>query len=318
MSKIIIVGSNHANTAEYYKTLGLPASVLVTNVDHDQLIGHTCIQDIPDYAILEIVLKNADEIYWAESNKDEFFDDDSYYDFLDWLKDYNLKYKNVKNFELIKFDPYKWPQNITVDPDHAIFIGCSFTAGVGLSDPDTHYSTIVANHFNKKLLNLSQGGGSNNLIFDRFTQLDCYPGQLVVLQFTGLDRLHYCDTDKKLSPLLLSTSQVEKNLHRAMLEVYHKDFLFYELLCKIRAIVTIARAQKLKLVFWLANYKYNKIYSKLDQLYFYDMPEFVPASWMADFIVDAAEDKAHPGIESNKNIANTLIKYIETIYERRY
>jgi hypothetical protein len=318
MSKIIIVGSNHANTAEYYKTLGLPASVLVTNVDHGQLIGHTCIQDIPDYAILEIVLKNADEIYWAESNKDEFFDDDSYYNFLDWLKDYNLKYKNVKNFELIKFDPYKWPQNITVDPDHAIFIGCSFTAGVGLSDPDTHYSTAVANHFNKKLLNLSQGGGSNNLIFDRFTQLDCYPGQLVVLQFTGLERLHYCDTDKKLSPVLLSTSQVEKNLHRAMLEVYHKDFLFYELLCKIRAIVTIARAQKLKLVFWLIDYKHNKVYSKLDQLYFYDMPEFVPASWMADFIVDAAEDKVHPGIESNKNIANTLIKYIETIYERRY
>ena len=318
MSKIIIVGSNHANTAEYYKTLGLPASVLVTRIDHGQLIGHTCIQDISDHAILEIVLKNADEIYWAESNKDEFFDDDSYYDFLDWLKDYNLKYKNVKNFESIKFDPYKWPQNIIVDPDHAIFIGCSFTAGVGLSDPDTHYSTVVANHFNKKLLNLSQGGGSNNLIFDRFTQLDCYPGQLVVLQFTGLDRLHYCNTDKKLSPLLLSTSQVDKNLHRAMLEVYHKDFLFYELLCKIRAIVTIARAQKLKLVFWLIDYKHNKKYSKLDQLYFYNMPEFVPASWMADFIVDTAEDKSHPGIESNKNIAKTLIKYIETIYERRH
>jgi hypothetical protein len=317
MSKII-VGSNHANTANYYKTLGLPASVLVTKIDHGQFIGHTCIQDIPDYAILEIVLKNADEIYWAESNKDEFFDDDSYYVFLDWLKDYNLKYRNVKNFKSIKFDPYKWPQNITVDPDHAIFIGCSFTAGVGLSDPDTHYSTVVANHFNKKLLNLSQGGGSNNLIFDRFTQLDCYPGQLVVLQFTGLDRLHYCNTEKKLSPLLLSTSQIDKNLHRAMLEVYHKDFLFYELLCKIKAIVTIARAKKLKLVFWLANYKNNKIYSKLDQLYFYDMPEFVPASWMADYIVDGAEDKVHPGIESNKNIAKILIKYIETIYERRY
>jgi hypothetical protein len=318
MSTIIIVGSNHANTAEYYKTLGLPASVLVTKIDHGQLIGHTCIQDIPDHAILEIVLKNADEVYWAESNKDEFFDEDSYYDFLDWLKDYNLKYKNVKNFELIKFDPYRWSQNITVEPDHAIFIGCSFTAGVGLSDADTHYSTVVANHFNKKLLNLSQSGGSNNLIFDRFTQLDFYSGQLVVLQFTVLDRLHYCDTVKKLSPLLLSTSQIEKNLHRAMLEVYHKDFLFYELLCKIRAIVTIARAQKLKLVFWLADYKHNEIYSKLDQLYFYDMPEFVPASWMADFIVDASEDKVHPGIESNKNIANTLIKYIETIYERRY
>jgi hypothetical protein len=158
-------------------------------------------------------------------------------------------------------------------------------------------------------------GGSNNLTFDQFTQLNCHPDQIVVVQFTALDRIHYCNTDKKLSPLLLSTSQIEKNLHQAMLEVYHKDFLFYELLCKIRAIVMVARAQKLKLVFWLSDYKHNEKYSKLDQLYFYDMPEFVPASWMADFIVDVAEDNIHPGIESNKHIAKTLINYIETIYE---
>ena len=315
MTTIIIVGSNHTNTAEYYKTLGLPASVLVTEIDHGQSIGHTCIQDIPDHGALETVLKNADEVYWAESIKDEFFDDDSYYDFLNWLKDYNLKYKNVKNFESIKFDPYKWSQNIIVDPDYAIFIGCSFTAGAGLSDPDTHYSTIVANYFNKKLLNLGQGGGSNNLIFDRFSQLACCPGQIVVVQFTTLDRLHYCSNNKRLFPLLLSSSTIKKNLHQSLFEVYHKDFLFYELLCKIRAIVMVARAQKLKLVFWLIDYKHNEKYSKLDQLYFYDMPEFVPASWMENFIVDVAEDKVHPGIESNKYIAKTLINYIETIYE---
>ena len=110
----------------------------------------------------------------------------------------------------------------------------------------------------------------------------------------------------------------DKQLTRSMLEVYHKDFLFYELLVKIRAIITIARLQKLKLVFWLIDYKHENIYSKLDQTYFYDLPEFVPYSWMANYIVDGAEDNMHPGIESNKNIANILINYIETIYERRY
>ena len=92
-------------------------------------------------------------------------------------------------------------------------------------------------------------GGSNSLIFDKFFQLDFHPGQLVVLQFTMLDRLHYCNTDKQLIQLMLSSSPIEKNLHQAMLEVYHKDFLFYELLCKIKAIVKFARTQKLKLVF---------------------------------------------------------------------
>ncbi len=137
----------------------------------------------------------------------------------------------------------------------------------------------------------------------------------MVLQLTALDRLHYCDIKKKLNRLVLATSPIEKNLHQAMLEVYHKDFLFYELLCKIRAIVKVAKLQKLKLVFWLIDYKNENVYSKADQAYFYNMPEFVPASWIENYRVDGAEDQKHPGIESNKILANALIKYIETIHE---
>ena len=97
---------------------------------------------------------------------------------------------------------------------------------------------------------------------------------------------------------------------------FHKDFLFYELLTKIRAMVAIARSKKLKLVFWLDNYKDESQYSQQDQSYFYNMPEFVPASWMQDYLIDKAMDNMHPGIESNKFIANTLVKYIETIYNK--
>jgi hypothetical protein len=311
---IIIIGSNHTNTAEYYKVLGVDPSILVTEINHGHLVGHTCTQDIPDHSVLEQVLKNADEVYWANSSKDEFYDDDSYYDFLNWLKDYNLKNRNVKNFETIQFDPYKWTTNLTTDSNQAVFLGCSFTAGVGLSDPSTHYSTIVAKHFDKELLNLGVGGGSNNLIFDRFTKLNFQPGQIVVLQFTLLERLHYCNANKKLISMQFADLP-DNQLTRSMLEVYHKDFLFYELLVKIRAIITIARLQKLKLVFWLLDYKNESKYSKLDQTYFYNLPEFVPYSWMSDYIVDVAEDNMHPGIESNKIIANTLINYIETVYE---
>ena len=50
---IIIVGSNHTNTAEYYKVLGLNSSTLITDIVHGHFIGHTCIQDVPEYAILE-------------------------------------------------------------------------------------------------------------------------------------------------------------------------------------------------------------------------------------------------------------------------
>jgi hypothetical protein len=312
---VIILGSNHASTAEYYNTLGLPPSQLVTSKDHGHDIGHTGVQDIVDLYTLEKILSDADQVYWAHPHIDEFSNAQSYYDFLDWLKDYNLAYRNVQNMDSITFDPYHWNQSFKLEQHHAVFLGCSFTAGVGLPDPSTHYASQVAQHFDKKLLNLAVPGGNNNLMFDRFTQLDFYPEQLVVVQFTDLARIHYCDERRKLLPLLFSTSQIDGTLHRSLLEVYHKDFLFYELVVKIRAMVAIANAKQLKLVFWLSDYKNQKLYSQLDQSYFYSMKQFVPASWIKNYMVDVAHDMLHPGIESNKNIAIALINYIETVYK---
>jgi hypothetical protein len=313
----IIVGSTDVKTAEYHKKLGLPPSVLITGQYHTQLVAHTSVGDIPDLNELEYVLKQAELVYWAESEITEFSSADDYYDFLSWLKDYNLEYRNVVNLDTIKFDVYKWNslRSIKVDKNQAVFFGCSFTAGVGLSDTGTHYATQVAKHFNKDLLNLGVSGGSNGLIFDRFTQLDFFPGQIVVVQLTGLERLHYCKQNRQLKKIMFAYP-ADPTLNRAMLTVYHKDFLFYELLSKIRAMVAIARAKKLKMVFWLADYKNSEIYSKADQRYFYHMPEFVPASWMQDYLIDRAMDNAHPGIRSNKFIADTLVKYIKTVYNK--
>ena len=317
VKSIIIIGSTDLKTSEYYKQLGIAPSMLVTTCDHKQLIGHTSVGDVTDLTDLEYILSQAKEVYWAESNINEFFDADSYYDFLNWLKDYNLVYNNVVNFNKIKFDDYNWnqllPQNL--NQNHAVFFGCSYTAGVGLPDVETHYATQVAKHFGKQVLNLGLEGGSNGLIFDRFTQLDFFPGQIVVVQLTWLDRLHYCKQNQQLEKITFAHA-ANPTLNRAMLTVYHKDFLFYELLSKIRAMIDIARAKKLKMIFWLAEYKNPEIYSKADQRYFYHMPEFVPASWIQNYFMDRATDNSHPGVQSNKLIADTLVKYIKTVYNK--
>ena len=91
---IIIVGSTDIQTSVYYKKIGIPPSTLITTRQDNHMIGHTSIGDIVDLDELEFILSRADLVYWAECSIDEFADSDSYYDFLNWLKDYNLKYSN--------------------------------------------------------------------------------------------------------------------------------------------------------------------------------------------------------------------------------
>jgi hypothetical protein len=204
VKSIIIVGSTDIKTSMYYKKLGIASSVLVLEQYHNQPVAHTSVGDVPDLKELECILSQAKSVYWAESPIEEFANVDSYYDFLNWLKDYNLKYNNVVNLDKIKFDVYKWNHRSIVKKNHAVFLGCSFTAGVGLLDVETRYSTQVAKYFNKELLNLGTSGGSNSLIFDRFTQLDFFPGQIVVVQLTMLERLHYCKQDQQLEKILFA------------------------------------------------------------------------------------------------------------------
>lgn len=314
--RTIILGSNHKSTANYHLQLNLPTSKLIFSSKQDYTVGHTSIQDVTDYLQLEEILKVADRVYWCHPNVEEFATMDDYLEFVNWLKDYNLKYRNVMNFDSISFDFYKWKCPIKVELNQMVFLGCSFTAGVGLQNPNTKYAEIMAKHYNLKALNLAESGGSNNLIFEKFFQLEMQPEQLIVVQFTLLDRFRYCNIDKKLKNLIATLPEKfdSTTLHMCMLEVYNKDFLFYEFLIKLQAMIRVAETLRLRLIFWLIDYKHPERYSQIDQTYFFHYKQFVPASWLQNFIIDFAADNLHPGPESNKFIAHTLIKYIETVY----
>jgi hypothetical protein len=322
MTTIIIVGSNHANTAKYHNTLGLPASVLVTEIDHGQLIGHTCIQDVPDFGVLETILKNANEVYWAESSEDEFYDADSYYDFLYWLQLYNLKYKNVKNFQTIVFDPYKWNFDLPELTDNdMVFLGGSVTAGVGLSSMDTCYTNKMAKYFEKNPVNLAlmftntrfSGIGNNDKTFDIFTSLKFVPNQLVVILLTPFDRIRYCDENKQLTDIQLS-QYTGKNLIE-LIEIFNRPYIFYKTLLQIKAMLQIARSKGIRLVICLDDYKIDQE-RQIEQLYFYNFKEVVPKTLLQNYLVDFGNDNVHPGVTSHDILATTMIKYIENIYEK--
>jgi hypothetical protein len=311
--KILLLGSNHISTAESYKQFNLAPSVLVTDAEQEYKVGHTSRQEFSSDTLLELTLSHADIVYWAFPSIEHFTDEEEYYVFMEWLKDYHLTYHNVKNFSDITFDPYNWKMKLpTLTQDDAVFLGCSFTAGESLpGDKSNRYAEIIAKHYNKTCVNLSKSGGSNNRSFEIFSNLDFVDGQIVVFQLTSLERLRYIfDNGTELKDIMIA----RMNNARPFISMFNKNFLLYELLVKLSFVIQIARLKNLKLIFWLKDYK-NDVYTSKEQSYFYDYKEFVPRSMIENYLVDFGDDGSHPGIESNKNIANSIINYMDQIYK---
>lgn len=316
---VLIIGSHFESTAEYYKKIGLPASTLVNSSAQVFDIGHTSIQDMIDFQNLELVAKKASTVYWAECNIEEFETLDDYIEFIFWFKDFNRRYKTVRNFESIIVDPYQIKNLYKPSAEQAVFFGCSFTAGSGLSNPSTHYSTLLSNYYGKQVYNLAVPGGSNDLIFNRFVNTCWNPGQIVVVQLASPYRLYYCNDDYKKYNIVLSNDDnndylQDKIIQRSLVEVYQKPWVFSQLLDKVNAMTQIADQNNLRMAIWLMDYKDPNMYSARDQTYFYHMKSFVPASLMQNYIVDCAEDNVHPGIQSNCIIADVLYNFISEVY----
>jgi len=311
---ILILGSSHENTATYYKKLNLEQSKLITLINENYSIGHTSPQDTGTYENLNKIALKADKIYFTYPAQDEFDDEIFYHEYLDWIKEFHFKYKKISNWKNIELDGYNWNLNLPVlTSNDAVFIGCSFTEGVGIDNPECKYANIVSRNYNLNCINLGKGSSSNSYFFEVFSQLNFTNGQLVVIQLTVLERLRYCSEKDNLKHIQLAHLP-SYNLN--LIDVYNNKFLFYETLKSIRLIQSIANEKNLKLAIWLDNYKeeHQGHYTRLQQRYLYNLRSFVPAYLMQDYCVDKGTDDLHPGVESNKNIANTLIYFIDRTY----
>ena len=316
--KTLLLGSSDISTSLAHKKFNLPESVLVPSAGQDYTVGHTSRQEFNSDNELEQVLKSADVVLWAFPKASEFISEQVYYDTLDWLKQYHKKFKNVQNLQDIKLDPYNWKSKVPKLTDNDIvFIGSSNTLGVGLPSVEHRYANIVAKHFGKNgivMQELFRTKGNNDKSIDIFSQCDFNPGQIVVLQSAPLMRIRYCNEQNKLIDSQLFSAENFAN-HRSIVDVFSKEFLFYRFAINMRLITQLARAKKLRFVFFLDDYKSEDITHK-DQMCFYDMPEFLSGSQIAnDTHVDLANDNAHPGVEANRRIAQHIIDHIEYLYK---
>lgn len=312
--KILLLGSNHSNTARAYQQFGFDKSTLVDSIDQDYQIGHTARQEFNSDKELEQVLLTADRIYWVFPDVTEFTSSHEYYVMLEWIKQYNSKYGNICNLQDIKVDPYHWNVDTpSLTADDAVFFGCSFTKGVGISIEEQKWTNLVSQHFGKNCVNLGRSGSSNQYSFDLISNVELTPGQIVIWQLTHLDRFVYCDEDFQLQHIILAESNHSK--HRSMIDMFTRQQMMYELRSKVNMVVKTCRAAKAKFVFWPIDYKELSTFSFTDLLYFYHLPEFIPAYKLQDYMVDAGADKIHPGPKSNKIIAQTVIEHLEALYQ---
>ena len=313
--KIIILGSNNSDTSLAYKKFNLGPSILVTNAEQNYTVGHTGREDVNSDAELETILSSANIVYWADPDPIDYITTEIYFNFLDWIKEYQTKHKNIVNFDSITVDPYNWKYQLPViDANDLIALGCSATAGTGVPNSDDRFANIVAKELGLNCVNLGQVAGSFQKIYDIFTQLEFVSGQTVVMQIPPLGRLRYCDADHKLTDVRFGDAKSTTKMLDHMVMVYNTSYLFYQMLTNIRLIVKYAREKKLKFVFFLFDYKSNLNGSYDQQMYFYEFPEFIPNFAIQDYMIDKGIDNLHPGVESNKILAKEIVLHLQRCY----
>jgi hypothetical protein len=311
---ILIVGSKHKNTASYYKKLGLEESTLFTGGINSAEVYHTSIADCNK---LSTYLDRFDQIFWANSNINEFNDYQEYFDTLILIRKYA---KNINIINTVGSDPYNIkpiPLSINNTKDSAIFLGCSHTAGVGLPDIKQSYTHLVSEHFNKSLINLGEGGLGNFKSFEKINQIDFFQHQIVVLQLTDIARMQMFFNDTNTP---IAYAQLYNIKDPAYIKVFNDKQLLYMMLDRLELVVKYARSLKLQLVIFnlggnpnFNNSAEHNFLRQTTEYYLQDYPEYI--STMLQKNVDRGTDGMHFGPRSQAIWADLIIKKIENLYQ---
>jgi hypothetical protein len=206
----------------------------------------------------------------------------------------------------------------TIGTGQAVFMGCSFTTGVGV-DPDQRYSSLMAKHWGVQEVNLGTLILNNYKSFDVFSQLKfSSSGNPVVLQLTELSRIQ---TYQSQAPSIRFLSNQPS---RSYLEVYNDQFLIFELVKNLRWFVAMCRMQRLNLVMWSIARLEHSLHMMLEQ-YLGQYQEYVflssilgdPESYRVDNGSDGTDQlgTGHPGPLSHQRIAEKLLHHYHKLYQ---
>lgn len=182
------------------------------------------------------------------------------------------------------------------------FFGCSVAFGQGLPENET-YARLIAQHFNKKYLNLGiTGAGCHRtaLTFSAATRL--WNIETAVIMLPTYTRFHYVDKGNHLHSILPSNKIgiPEIDLVRFdILKHFSDQFLLSQTIDAIQWIIDIAKLKNINLV--LASWDIEMI-------------QIVKEAFDLDAIalnsIDTARDGQHPGKLSHKAFAEKIISIL--------
>jgi hypothetical protein len=206
--------------------------------------------------------------------------------------------------------------------DSMVFLGCSYTKGVGLRLSSECYTSIMSADLNKKEINCNKGGSSNYNSFDNFSKLEfAQPHVPMVLQITELSRIKHYDAQKNLIRDRLLSNEPS----RTLLEIYTDKFLIYELERHLNLSVKYARSMKINLIIWSIARVFDFETNQLIKDCLTQFKEYVCLSndlassdgYRVDNGADGTHElgTGHPGPESHKLIAEKLLVHYKKLYQ---
>lgn len=233
---------------------------------------------------------------------------------LDWLiSDTEVNYNVNKKYNLEKLKKYGWDdpgnfftykfnehgfrsESFDTTKEKIMFLGCSYTAGVGISVCD-RWPKLVADQLNLYELNLGIGGSSSDTAF----RLAWYwipklnPKIVVCLPPPGQRFEFFSEPSKEIINLNSVYVHEQTNLNKDISDSY-KSFvltrqnIFFKQLKNLMAIDYICSSNNIKLV----------------------IPNIRNFSRVDDNLIDLGRDLMHPGIKSNLLFSQTVLNDIDS------
>ena len=173
--------------------------------------------------------------------------------------------------------------------------GCSFSNGDGVLSSEK-YSSIVSNHLNLPLMDITQSGSSTRWSLRHLLQANISTNDIVIWQLTTFGRFSSAENKTTLTEFLLKNAQREVVVNSNDLQLY------VDQLSLLSYGVQYLRAKKVKFKI-ISLESPGKFCNDLINEYI-RYPEYC---YLPNWQIDTGSDNIHPGKLSHKLVAENIL-----------